>query len=661
MDYQLYQTKLANHKIFKDLKDSLSKYSGTKLCNLIVLQDDVLYVWNSVEICLYCVNLKRLDELEEETPYQKLHLLSPPAFCVERLLSSSCGSRLCLWGSRGVTVAELPTRWGRGGLFESGHQTVLCKSFSLDERFLYSQGEVLRVHWHPKSLSHLLVLVSDNTMRLYNIALKTGPKMVKSFSIGPKPVGSLGMTLLDSFGDSAVDFTPTPDTEHLLILSGNGDVYMMNSNFLDSSSPLQGRVRGPLAMYPAADDNYGAESCALACLPAPPAALLVVASASATLYHCLLLPCPTENKDDDGYALYVLESVELNIALSSKDDVPFAYPVHLYPCPGNTYACMHAEGVHTITLPVLDHLKDLALADECEVDTALSLVSSAASSARQLVCCRAPGGETAPRALLVLCRPAELLARSLEPYDLEDQLFKQLQLKNPSLDDDDINKILKERQKLSFTTIIQEVLSREVSQPILKMNKSVEPSPKESLELLTSATVKLREQYMSRQQRAGVAVLTKLTALQALQQQQHTWHQELQNDIENVQLQAAVLLEKRNLAEKRQERIKERCSAVIRLLRSHSSSSQQEREMLQQLESYRQRAANMLATSRTLKEHADTYLRQIKEWREDYKKKDIALGKSHSDTISSILQQQTNQISTIIEETKLLKDQLGVV
>lgn len=31
---------------------------------------------------------------------------------------------------------------------------------------------------------------------------------------------------------------------------------------------------------------------------------------------------------------------------------------------------------------------------------------------------------------------------------------------------------------------------------------------------------------------------------------------------------------------------------------------------------------------------------QLKQWQNEYKKKDIALGKSHSDTISSILQQQ---------------------
>jgi hypothetical protein len=70
-----------------------------------------------------------------------------------------------------------------------------------------------------------------STYRLYNIALKNGPKLFKIFNIGPKPTGLLaGKTLLDSLGDTAVDFTSTPDGEHLLILRGNGDVYMMQCN-----------------------------------------------------------------------------------------------------------------------------------------------------------------------------------------------------------------------------------------------------------------------------------------------------------------------------------------------------------------------------------------------------------------------------------------------
>ncbi|CAK1541443.1 unnamed protein product [Leptosia nina] len=670
MDNHLFQTKLANHKIFKDIKQSLCDSPETKLRNLMELQDDVLYVWNSVENCLFCVNLKHLEEHGDETQYQKLHFLSPPAFPVERIISSECGTRLCVWGSRGVTIAELPTRWGRGGLFESGSQTILCKSYSLDERFMYSKGEVHRVRWHPKSLSHVLVLLSDNTMRLYNIALKSGPKMVKSFTIGPKPVGSLGMTLLDSFGDSAVDFTPTPDAEHILILSGNGDVYIMNSDFLESKRPLQIRLRGPLPMYPPADDNYGSESCSIMTMGAGEwSTLVVIASASASLYHCLLLP-EADKENGDGYALYVMESVELNIVLNSKDDVPFAYPVHLYPCLGNTYACMHAGGVHSVTLPIMGYLKDYAMADENEIESILSLISSKSSTARHLVCtsereARPPLGlvlSSPPlHEVLILCSTGELITRSLEPYILEETLFRELQLKNPALDNDDIHNILKERQKLSFVTIIQEILSREVSQPILNMNKTSDPEPKELLEMLTEVTVKLREQYILRQNRANSAITSKTNALLGLHQQQTAWQTELQKEIQSVELQSSLLIEKRDLAEKRQEDIKYRCSAAIRALRSSSHKSPAELELLKQLETYKEKATQMQTQTRALRGHVDSHIERIKRWQDEYKKKDIALGKSHSDTISSILQQQTNQISVLIEETKLLKDQLGVV
>ncbi|XP_073948674.1 nuclear pore complex protein Nup88 [Choristoneura fumiferana] len=667
-----YEMKLSNHKIFKDLSASLKENPTGKLRNLLEFRDDVLYVWNSIENCLTSLNLKHLEENDDETPYQKLHLLSPPQFSVERITTSSCGGRVCVWGSRGVAVVELPSRWGRGGLFDAGSQTVLCKSFSLDERFLYSQGEVRRVHWHPTSMSHLWVLVSDNTIRLYNIALKSGPKLVKIFTIGPKPSGLLASRpLLDSLGDTAVDFTTTPGSESLLILRGNGDVYMMECE-LESKS-LQLKLSGPLAMYPPADDNYGSESCSIAALASrdtPP--LVVVATCSAALYHCLLLPHVSEG-ENDSHALYVVEAVELNMVLNPDAvDMQYSYPVHLYPCTNNTYACLHAGGVHTVTLPVLSHLKDYALADEAESETVLSAILSRPSVARHLVCTAGPRAPLCPPlglaltppplpALLVLCSDATVLSRTLEPYDLEEQLYKELQLRNPSLEQDDINNILKERQKLSFTAIIQEILTRDVSQPILNINSKEEPGPKESLEFLTQATLKLRGEYMSRQQRAADAIARKLSALRALSTQHDAWYTELQGDVDDVTLQSTVLKEKLMLAEKHQDDIKYRCSAVIRKLRASAPATPAERELLAELERYQRSGEQIAEQIQLLKKHARDKTEELNKWCDEYKKKDIALGKSHSDTISSILQQQTSQISTLIEETKLLKDQLSIV
>lgn len=72
MDSRLYETKLPNHKIFKELKDSLSENPSGKLRNLVQLKDDVFYVWNSKENCLLSLNLKHLEESGDETPYQVL-------------------------------------------------------------------------------------------------------------------------------------------------------------------------------------------------------------------------------------------------------------------------------------------------------------------------------------------------------------------------------------------------------------------------------------------------------------------------------------------------------------------------------------------------------------------------------------------------------------
>ncbi|XP_045539261.1 nucleoporin 88 [Papilio machaon] len=1038
MDTKLYDTILPKHKMFEDIKKSLQENTGAKLYNFIELKDDVLYIWNSVENCLFCLNLKHLEEHPDNTPYQRLQLLSPPEFNVERVVGSACGGRLCAYGARGATLVDLPARWGRAGLFDNGNQTVLCKSVSLDERFLFSQGEIRRVQWHPSSLSHILVLMSDNTIRLYNIALKSGPKLVKSIPVGLKPSSQLaGRNILDSLGDTAVDFTPLPNTDSLLILRGDGEVYMVQCT-LDSKGPLQPRLWGPLPIYPPADDNYGSESCSICVLGAGDTLLVVIATCSAALYHCLLLPAPPEDGDDrSGYALYVVESVELNLNLSSEDgEFSHSYPVHLYPCTSNTYACVHMGGVHTVSLPILDKLKDYAAADETNAESALSAICTHSSSAqhavswrragcgaaavrgprplllllapdgalltryihtqtdrqtyhmllaacwmwrcssagtspsaaaastrrcathqvhthtdrqtdishaaggvldvvlqqcgdlalcccsvrgprplllllapdgalltryihtqtdrqtyhmllaacwmwrcssagtspsaaaastrrcathqvhthtdrqtyhmllaacwmwccssagtspsaaaastrrcathqvhthtdrqtyhmllaacwmwccssagsspsaaaastrrcathqvhthtdrqtyhmllaacwmwccssagtspsaaaastrrcathqvhthtdrqtyhmllaacwmwrcssagtspsaaaastrrcathqhptvryspgtythrqtdRHITCCwrRAGCGAAAvrgPRPLLLLLAPdGALLTRSLEPYELEERLYREIQLRNPNLEPDDLNKLLKEKQKLSFVTIVQEILAREASQPLLHLRRSEsdQPSPKDCLELLTQATLLLRKEYMSRQSRAGSALARKSAALSSLANNFLNWRNTISVEMDGIVERGRLLQQKCALAEQQQEDLKYRCSVVSRRVRAGSVRSGEERELCAELERYRRGADALAHQIHALNKHAQHKAEELRRWHEEYKRKETALGKTHSDTISSVLQQQTSQISSLIEETKLLKDQLSIV
>uniref|UniRef100_A0A0A1WRY9 Nuclear pore complex protein Nup88 n=1 Tax=Zeugodacus cucurbitae TaxID=28588 RepID=A0A0A1WRY9_ZEUCU len=138
--------------------------------NLLECKDDMLYAWNTEECCLLAVNW-RLAALEgfEAVKYQHLIPSVPQSFQVERVVASSEGSLIALAGARGVTVLELPRRWGKDGLFMEGKEKITCRAFNLDS-LLFSNNphlELRQLRWHPFSPtdSHLLVLLSDNTIR----------------------------------------------------------------------------------------------------------------------------------------------------------------------------------------------------------------------------------------------------------------------------------------------------------------------------------------------------------------------------------------------------------------------------------------------------------------------------------------------------------------
>lgn len=59
-------------------------------------------------------------------------------------------------------------------------------------------------------------------------------------------------------------------------------------------------MHGPLSMYPPADDNYGVDACSILCLQSVPP-VVVIATCSATLYHCVLLTCAEDEDEDDNH------------------------------------------------------------------------------------------------------------------------------------------------------------------------------------------------------------------------------------------------------------------------------------------------------------------------------------------------------------------------
>ena len=208
--------------------------------------------------------------------------------------------------------------------------------------------------WHPGSIyeGHLVLLTSDNTMRILNInssqsssgKLGVGQNPDQSIPLSSslmnncKPVSS-GLGVKESLGEIAIGFTFGPplgnksefqrkrhlsggtyleedeDKENeynyspihwpVFCLYGNGDVYCFLTGLGDNAI-YQPDIVGPLPMFPQANDNYEAESNgsykAILCLPPmhPAAPPILVTATSVTVYHAIILnnqPSIDENTD----------------------------------------------------------------------------------------------------------------------------------------------------------------------------------------------------------------------------------------------------------------------------------------------------------------------------------------------------------------------------
>lgn len=64
----------------------------------------------------------------------------------------------------------------------------------------------------------------------------------------------------------------------------------------------QPKIYGPVTMFPAADDNYGQDSCSLLCLQCQPP-VIAMATASGKIYHCIALE--SEESDDAEEVFFV--------------------------------------------------------------------------------------------------------------------------------------------------------------------------------------------------------------------------------------------------------------------------------------------------------------------------------------------------------------------
>lgn len=143
----------------------------------------------------------------------------------------------------------------------------------------------------------------------------------------------------------------------------------------------------------------------------------------------------------------------------------------------------------------------------------------------------------------------------------------------------------KQLQHSEFEAHIRNILSAKIMQPILKLNNSSEPSPKESIELLMHAVQVLREQYYPKLNNAKAEISKRVKHLQVLKEQQKNEIAQLQREKDKVRDNAERLAEMYEDVSDKQQILFKRAQEVVRLATLKTSdSAAREKDFQRQIE-----------------------------------------------------------------------------
>uniref|UniRef100_A0A182WNE0 Uncharacterized protein n=1 Tax=Anopheles minimus TaxID=112268 RepID=A0A182WNE0_9DIPT len=96
--------------------------------NLVDSKDDMLFVWNAKNCCILVLNWRAAASRKKDgLKHQTLIPSAPQNFTVEKILPSTDGTFLALAGPKGVSIIELPRRWGPNGQYQNGKECIICR------------------------------------------------------------------------------------------------------------------------------------------------------------------------------------------------------------------------------------------------------------------------------------------------------------------------------------------------------------------------------------------------------------------------------------------------------------------------------------------------------------------------------------------------------
>ncbi|XP_077995734.1 nucleoporin 88-like isoform X1 [Glandiceps talaboti] len=693
----LWRFALNSHPIFDVLRENVECARQTENSReLLAVKDSDIFIWDQDNAHLLTTNLKNLldsDDSQRNHVYQTLFSTNPPRFQVNRIKINLTGSHVALIGNHGVSVLELPRRWGKYADFEGGKPRITCRTVTIAERFFISHSStcVLQASWYPGSETdtHLIVLTSDNVLRVYETS---DPQNVcQVYSLGEshtaseydEVLGEIAVSFdfgqpieIQSKSESRREKTEDPALIYpVYILRGNGDIYYLPVVVSDQST-VRHTVQGPLTMHPPAEDNYGLDACNIICLESSPP-VLVIATSSGNLYHCIVLGKGDDDSDDTlswsdasyrreaELSLYVYENVEVELSLSLDDvdeDMTFPITLHKDPSSAERYHCSHSAGVHSIALTWLPKLQDLCYSEDD--NSLLEFSQDQACRAEHLVCTR-PVADSVPAPIQGFCIVSDkllgvtllCLTSTIECIALP--LINTYSSSMPLLSSMSSHAV-KGRSPLGklhsepFDRRIRMILQRNTSNPVLKSHPQTEMSQQQCLQILSRATQVFREEYILKQETAREEIAKRVQVLRDQKEQQLIELRDFEDERDEIKGKAEEIADKLEDAKDTQEQLLHRIETVLRNLESRLPAlSDAEKNMKKEVSTMGERLKHLKNSLQQVKTKEEYQRRQISH--SGQTKKLGSMSPSQIKQVRTILREESDKISGLVKQVNSLK------
>ncbi|XP_053176935.1 nucleoporin 88 [Scomber japonicus] len=701
---------LPNHIIFKKLREKLdSEVSSNErevVKNLTFCLGGDFFVWDDVDRVFYTTNLRQLNSESRlsgnQQHHQTLLCTSPPRFDVHQLLLSPTQQHVALVGQRGVSVLELPQRWGKRSEFEGGRIDISCKTTPVAERFFTSSPSVTlrQAAWYPSETDepHLVLLTSDNTIRFYGLKSPQTPAKLMSVSQSEddSSVRPPARSYAASLGEIAVafDFGSVSSAPRQLAAQSSKEqqfypLYILYENgetYLSYTSQFNGlnvsKLVGPLPMYPAAEDNYGYDACAILCLPCVPS-ILVIATETGTLYHCVVLESEEEEEvkwirgTEAIPALYVFECVELELTLKvatgedeDAQEFDFTCPIRLHRdalCQ-HRYHCTHEAGVHSVGLIWVNKLQKFLGSGEEDKDSLHELATEKRCIVEHILCTRPLlTSQSAPvRGFLIvsdLSLGATMLCITNTYECILLPLLSSIRPPSPPLlcshpGAGSVSSPLRGLADDSFEQHIRNILARSSTNPlVLKAgDKDTSPPPPECLQLLSRATQVFREEYILKQDMAREEMQRRVKLLTGQKNKQLEEMSLCREERKSLTEAAERLADKYEDAKYRQETIMKKVKKVLGSLQSQLPIlSNSEKDMKKELQT--------ISDQLKLLDNCIKQVNMKMEYQKTQVNKDVpaarttvSLNAQQKKVVQDVLKEQGQQIGDMMKQIKDIKN-----